>query len=822
MCNPGGVHGGPAATTPPVCTHGPGLRGRQRLLSRPNGGTCDGQGNCVACQADADCEDNNDCTDNACVSGECVFTPNDGNQCSVGGLPGTCNNGDCEGLCQPDTCPDNGTECVTDVCDPADGSCNAQNDPINAGCDLGSGPDSGVCDGGGSCVQCNIDGQCPAGETCVGNVCEGSSLVCEYVQDFEALDPAGPTALEDDGWLYFGNVFDAGGNFKFGFGPFAAPTVSGQISGVATGEGGPDQGDQQLVVFSNYDCCQPSDGHFNGTDLVETIVFQEPWGTGNGGIPASEIGNIFTFEFDAKRGNIEGATTAQAFIRTLDPNAGFATTNNVVFDTTNLPTDWGTYSIELDLSDPLLEGQILQFGFSTIASNFEGAGNFYDNVSFCTTGDGGGGGCSVDADCPDDGNECTAAVCNAGDCGSTNLDGLSCDNGAGTCQSGACVPSGPIACEYEEDFEALDPAGPTALEDNGWLYFGNVFDSGSNFKFGFGPFAAPTVSGQISGIASGEGGPDQGNNQLVVFSNYDCCQPSDGHFNGTDLVETIVFQEPWGTGNGGIPASEIGNVFTFQFDAKRGNIGGSTTAQAFIRTLDPNAGFATTNNVVLDTTNLPTEWNTYTIQLDLSDPALQGQILQFGFSTIASNFESAGNFYDNISFCTDGDNGGGGPGGELTTNGDFETGDFTGWTNFCDQGAASCTVTMDNPNGGSFAARLEQPTPAANVVIKQERIAAGQVANGDTVDVSFSLRGAVGVGGVVFLEVFTEETGGGVVLEGIFGPLFPTAGWVQVSESVSLTGNPGDGITVQIAGITGGDPASFVDIYVDDVSAVKQ
>ncbi len=108
------------------------------------------------------------------------------------------------------------------------------------------------------------------------------------------------------------------------------------------------------------------------------------------------------------------------------------------------------------------------------------------------------------------------------------------------------------------------------------------------------------------------------------------------------------------------------------------------------------------------------------------------------------------------------------------------------------------------------------------MVIKQERIAAGEVANGDTIDVKVSIRGEVGVGGVVFLELFSEETGGGVIQEGIFGPFFPTSDWVEISESVLITGNPGDGITVQIAGITGGDPASFVDVYVDDVSAVKQ
>ena len=180
----------------------------------------------------------------------------------------------------------------------------------------------------------------------------------------------------------------------------------------------------------------------------------------------------------------------------------------------------------------------------------------------------------------------------------------------------------PVVCDYEQDFEALDPGASEALQSDGWLYFGNVFDGTGAFKFGFGPFPAPTTTGQISAIATGEGGPAQGNNQLVVFSNYDCCGPgtaNEGHFNGTDLVETIVFQEI-----NPILASDIGRTFTFEFDAKRGNIGGATTAQAFIRTLDPNAGFATTNNVVHDTTNLPANWATYSISLDLSDPALVG------------------------------------------------------------------------------------------------------------------------------------------------------------------------------------------------------
>ena len=216
----------------------------------------------------------------------------------------------------------------------------------------------------------------------------------------------------------------------------------------------------------------------------------------------------------------------------------------------------------------------------------------------------------------------------------------------------------PVVCEYEQDFEALDPGAPDALQSDQWLYFGSVFDGTGAFKFGFGPFPAPTTNGQVSAIATGQGGAAQGNNQLLVFSNYDCCQPDEGHF-GTDLVDTLVFQEI-----NPILASDIGRTFTFTFDAKRGDIGGNTTAEAYILTLDPDAGFAITSRAALDTTSLPTSWGTYSITLPLTNPALEGQILQFGFITTASNFEPAGNLYDNISFCAPG-GGGGGPGIEL-------------------------------------------------------------------------------------------------------------------------------------------------------------
>ena len=391
-CNQGDVCSPEVCTADPgdnsaICTPDPGAA-TGNACSPPTGGTCDGQGTCVACTLDTECEDNNACTDNACVAGECVFTPDDNNTCSTGGLPGTCNAGTCEGLCTGVTCPDPG-ECVTGVCDPADASCNPQNDGINTGCDLGG--SAGVCDGQGACVQCNTDGQCASGEVCLNNVCEAGA-VCEYVQDFESLDANSATALSDDNWLFFANVFDAAGNFLFPYGPFGAPnaTVSPSntfISAVVTGEGDVPQGAQQLSVFSDYNCCQPSNGHFNGTDRVQINVFQEI-----NPIPNSFIGQTVTFSFDAKRGNIELNTTALAFITTLDPNTGFSQTNFVPIDLTNIPATWDRYEIPLDLTDPALEGQILQVGFRNTAQNFEGSGIFYDNVEACLSGGNGGTG----------------------------------------------------------------------------------------------------------------------------------------------------------------------------------------------------------------------------------------------------------------------------------------------------------------------------------------------------------------------------------------------------------------------------------------------
>jgi hypothetical protein len=203
----------------------------------------------------------------------------------------------------------------------------------------------------------------------------GWADLAAYDQDFEGLVQADPDALANDGWLIFANVFDGGnGGFLYNYGPFPAPNGGAAFSAIDTGQGGPEQGAQQLSVYNDYN----NGDHANG-NIIEANVFQEQM-VGN-----PEIGETWVFEFDAKLGNLEGGSTALAFIKTLDPNNGYALTNFVTVDMTAIPTTWATYWISLEI-DASLVGQILQFGFLNTATNYEGSGVFYDNVTFESTG----------------------------------------------------------------------------------------------------------------------------------------------------------------------------------------------------------------------------------------------------------------------------------------------------------------------------------------------------------------------------------------------------------------------------------------------------
>jgi len=191
-----------------------------------------------------------------------------------------------------------------------------------------------------------------------------------YSQNFEDLIQSSPTALSGDGWLVYGNVFTSEGTYIYGYGPFPAPNHSLAFSQIVLGEGGTEQGEQVLVVFSDYE----NGDHAVGR-LIESNVYQEQL------IGSGDIGDIWRFAFQAKRGNIAGGSTAVAFIKTLDPSSGYALTNFITADMTAIPDTWGGYSLTITINETLVN-QILQIGFANTATYYEGSAIFYDNIVF--------------------------------------------------------------------------------------------------------------------------------------------------------------------------------------------------------------------------------------------------------------------------------------------------------------------------------------------------------------------------------------------------------------------------------------------------------
>ncbi|MEZ4386460.1 MAG: FlgD immunoglobulin-like domain containing protein [Candidatus Krumholzibacteriia bacterium] len=410
-----------------------------------------------------------------------------------------------------------------------------------------------------------------------------SAAIPQFSQDFESLNAADLVALGDDGWVVYGNVFQAGtGNFLYGYGPFPAPNnpAAPAFSNIVLGEGGAEQGAQQLSIFSDYENAAAQ----SAGNLVEANFYKEF------DIDASDVGKVCTFSFQAKRGALVPPSTATAFIKTIDPGNGYATTNLVTESMSAIPTAWGGWTLQLTI-DAGLVGQLFQVGFACEATSYNPSSIIYDNVALTT--DGGG------------------------------------------------TSNGIVA--YSQDFEALDAGNPDALANDGWLVFASVFSgSGGSFLYSYGPFTAPNNPGApaFCTIVTGEGGAEQGTQQLSVFSDYENAAAQ----GAGDLIEANVYQEQT------IGSDDIGKTWVFEFQAKRPATGGvtpPTTALAFIKTIDPNSGFSQTNFITVDMSTIGTTWGGYNLSLSI-DAGLVGQLFQIGFSSTCTDYNPSSVIYDNV------------------------------------------------------------------------------------------------------------------------------------------------------------------------------
>ena len=411
------------------------------------------------------------------------------------------------------------------------------------------------------------------------------AVISTWSDDFEGYNIADPTVLNAD-YLVFGNV--TGIAAPYGYGPFPAPNNANPppaaFSAIAAGEGDVPQGAQQLSVFPDFENAD----HGTANALLEAIFYKEFT------IDASNVGETWTVAYDAKLGNLVSPSTAEAFVKVLDPNNGFSETIKVSQDmTTADPVLWNGYTVQVTI-DPAWVGQIIQFGFANTSTNFASGGVFYDNINF--------------------------------DCNAT------------------CSGAGPMITPWTDDFEAYNIADPAALNAD-YLVFGNV--TGIAAPYGYGPFPAPNNANPppsaFSAIAAGEGDVPQGAQQLSVFPDFENAD----HGTANSLLEALFYKE-WTIG-----AANVGETWVFAYDAKLGNLVSPTTAEAFVKVLDPNNGFSETTKVAQDMTTTPVLWNGYTLQVTI-DPSWVGQIIQIGASNASTAFTSGGIFYDNFCFRSDG------------------------------------------------------------------------------------------------------------------------------------------------------------------------
>ena len=172
--------------------------------------------------------------------------------------------------------------------------------------------------------------------------------------------------------------------------------------------------------------------------------------------------------------------------------------------------------------------------------------------------------------------------------------------------------------------------------------------------------------------------------------------------------------------------------------------------------------------------------------------------------------------------------GGGGTGGgdNLAVNGDFETGNTSGWTTFVDAAGASFVASITQPKSGSYSGNLIADFSAGSggavdAVVKQANLGAGGFAKPNTeYIISFDLRGAASTGGVFFAEFFSELSAGGVSKAEIItgGPHPLSTSWTNYSYTVRTGSDVTGGITLQLKSSCGPVAGCLVNVFFDNVS----
>ncbi len=195
------------------------------------------------------------------------------------------------------------------------------------------------------------------------------------------------------------------------------------------------------------------------------------------------------------------------------------------------------------------------------------------------------------------------------------------------------APLGNAAlASYSENFELLDATSSTALSGAGFYIYENVYTDKdlTLLESSTGPAPALNDINRFAQVVI-----DQSNQQLRVLSNYG------SDYQGSNYVDALTLQRQT------IGADDLGTTWTFSFDAKQGDITGTSSASAWIRTID---GSTTLGEARLDTTSLGLglNWESKALSLYI-DPSWDEKTLEFGFNSAATGYTMSGVYYDNLS-----------------------------------------------------------------------------------------------------------------------------------------------------------------------------
>lgn len=160
-------------------THTPVTPGTRCNKAATADGYCSGAGDCVECLDATACTASGPCYTATCSgAGACGNTPTPDGTPTAAQTPDDCREVQCNGLGatktveKDDRTPD-ANLCTLEQCTGVPMTPTTGNASTATACTL-SGGGGGKCNGSGTCVQCNVDGDCTGGATCSMNVCSAT------------------------------------------------------------------------------------------------------------------------------------------------------------------------------------------------------------------------------------------------------------------------------------------------------------------------------------------------------------------------------------------------------------------------------------------------------------------------------------------------------------------------------------------------------------------------------------------------------------------------------------------------------------------------